>query len=357
MKNTVYLLTGAAGFLGSTISSQLIAQNKAVRALVLKGDPSIKQVPEEADIVSGNILDIGSLEEFFRVPGDTEVIVIHCASMVTVSPELSEKLYAVNVTGTKNIVEACIRHKVKKLVFISSTQAIPELPHGKVIREAYSFDDPCLVSGGYGQTKAAATRLVLKAVWEYGLDASIVFPGNISGPNDFENGLFTNFIINYVNGKIPAGIAGSFNTVDVRDLAEGVIACTEKGRKGEGYIMCNNAVSMRDLLSLLSRNTGVREVKHILPAFAARVIAVISSLVSFFTKTPGLLTSFAVYNLTRNNVFSCEKAKRELGFRTRPIEETIRDMAVWLYNSGQIDITVEAGSEPGQNKILAGTAA
>ena len=140
---------------------------------------------------------------------------------------------------------------------------------------------------------------------------------------------------------MPAGIAGSFNAVDVRDLADGIIACTEKGRMGEGYIMSNSAVSMRDLFRLISKYAGVPEVQLILPASAARVMAALSAFAGIFTKKTGLLTKFAIYNLTRNNVFSCEKAKRELGFGVRPFEETIRDMVNWLHNDGRIDIAGE----------------
>jgi dihydroflavonol-4-reductase len=116
MEKSIYLLTGAAGYLGSNISRSLIAQNKTVRALILKNDPAATQVPSEAEIITGDILDNNSLDEFFRVPDGTEIVVIHCASMVTVSSELSKKLYNVNVTGTKNILDSCIKHNVKKLV-------------------------------------------------------------------------------------------------------------------------------------------------------------------------------------------------------------------------------------------------
>ena len=353
MKNTKYLLTGAAGYLGSNISRLLVSQNKTVKALVLKGDPAIAQIPAEVEIFSGDIVDPDSVEEFFHGPdgasGDVEIIVIHCASMVTVSPNLSKKLLKINVTGTKNIIDACVKHKVKKMVYVSSTSAIPELPHGEIIREVDSFD-PKPIVGGYGKTKAMATQLVLDAVKEHGLDASIIYPSGISGPNDYGNGYFTNFFISYVNGKVPAGIAGGFNTVDVRDLAEGIITCTEKGRKGEGYIMSNSAVSMRGLFRRISRNTGAREVDYILPSAITRVLTVLSSFISFFTKKPGLLTSFVFYNMNRNNMFSSEKAQLELCFRVRPFDETIRDMAVWLHNDNRICI---AGKNSGNTKPLA----
>jgi dihydroflavonol-4-reductase len=340
MTKQLYLLTGAAGYLGSNISRALVEQRKDMRALVLEGDPGAKLVPLEAEIITGDLLDEDSLEKFFTVNEGTEVIVIHCASMVTVSPELTPKLYAVNVNGTKNIINKCIAHKVKKLVYISSTGAIPELPKGQLIREVTSFY-PDAVIGGYGKTKATATQLVLDAVKEHDLDASIIFPSGISGPNDYGNGYFTNFIIDYVNGNMPAGIAGSFNAVDVRDLAAGVIACTEKGRKGEGYILSNCAVSMGDLFRLISKNTGAREVKTILPVSVAKFFAFMAGIVSHFTKKPGLLTPYAIYNLVRNNNFTNEKAERELGFTVRPFEETIRDMAMWLYRDKRINITCE----------------
>jgi dihydroflavonol-4-reductase len=340
MTKQLYLLTGAAGYLGSNISRALVERHKDLRVLVLEGDPGAKRVPKEAEIITGDLLDEDSLNRFFAAGDDTELIVIHCASMVTVTPELTPKLYAVNVTGTKNIINKCIERRVKKLVYVSSTGAIPELPKGQTIREVTAFD-PDVIVGGYGKTKAEATELVLDAVRENGLDASIVYPSGISGPNDYGNGYFTNFIIDYVNGNMPAGIAGSFNAVDVRDLAAGVIACTEKGRKGEGYILSNCAVSMRDLCHLISTYTGAGEVKLILPVSVAKIFAFLAGIVSHFTKKPGLLTPYAIYNLERNNNFSCEKAERELGFTVRPFEDTIRDMVIWLHRDKRIDIPGE----------------
>jgi dihydroflavonol-4-reductase len=340
MTKQLYLLTGAAGYLGSNISRALVEQHKDLRVLVLKGDPAEDRVPHEAEIINGDLLDKDSLEKFFTASKDTELIVIHCASMVTVSPELTPKLFAVNVTGTKNIINKCIEHNVKKLVYVSSTGAISELPKGQLIQEVASFD-PSVIIGGYGQTKAEATQLVLDAVKEHGLDASIVFPSGIAGPNDYGNGYFTNVIIDYVNGKMPGGIAGSFNAVDVRDLAAGVIACTKKGRKGEGYILSNCAVSMAELFHLISRYTGAREVTMILPVSVAKFFAFVAGIVSRFTGKPGLLTPYAIYNLERNNNFSCRKAEQELGFTVRPFDETIRDMAMWLYRDKRINITGE----------------
>jgi dihydroflavonol-4-reductase len=181
-----------------------------------------------------------------------------------------------------------------------------------------------------------ATQLVIEAARDRALDASIVFPSGICGPNDYAYGFVAQFVINYVQGKMPAGIAGSFNSVDVRDLAEGVIACAEKGRKGEGYIMSNSFVTIRDLFSLISKLTGSPEVKIILPIPLAKFVAFISETIARLKKKTTMFTTYSVYNLARNNDFECSKAMRELGYLCRPFEETIRDTVEWLQAEGKI---------------------
>ncbi|GHV68147.1 epimerase [Spirochaetia bacterium] len=337
MKETIYLLTGAAGFLGINVSQSLIARGKKVRALVLEGDPAAKRIPPEAEIIGGNLLDPASLDEFFDVSSGAEVIVLHIASFVTVNPEWNQKVYDVNVTGTKNIIKKCLEYKVKKLVYISSTGAIPEIPKGQVIKEINSFDINAVV-GCYSKTKAEATQLVLDAVRDTRLDASIVYPSGICGPGDFAYTFFARFIIDCANGAMPAGIAGSFNSVDVRDLADGVIACAEKGRKGEGYIMSNSFVTIQDIFSLIHRFTGAPEVKVVLPVPAAKFLAFFAEIAAKITKKPAMLTTFSIYNLARNNNFDCSRAVQELGFKCRPFEKTIEDTIDWLQAEGKIQI-------------------
>ena len=114
MKETIYLVTGAAGFLGINVCQSLAAQGKKVRALVLEGDPAAKRLPPEAAVVSGNLLDPASLDEFFDVASNAEIIVLHIASFVTVVPDWNQKVYDINVTGTKNIINKCLEYRVKK---------------------------------------------------------------------------------------------------------------------------------------------------------------------------------------------------------------------------------------------------
>ncbi|WP_026493132.1 NAD-dependent epimerase/dehydratase family protein [Butyrivibrio sp. XPD2002] len=114
--NKMYLVTGAAGFLGSTVCRKLVDRNEKVRAFVLEGDKSAKYLPEEVEIAYGDLCNKDDLERFFETPEDTEVIVLHIASIVTVNPDYSQKVMDVNVGGTENIIEMCRKHNVSKLV-------------------------------------------------------------------------------------------------------------------------------------------------------------------------------------------------------------------------------------------------
>jgi len=335
MEKRAYLLTGATGFLGSNIARILTGRGARVCALVMENDRALQYVPEGVRIVSGNLLDKASLENFFASAGGAEIIVLHCASFVTVEPAWNQRVCDINVGGTKNIIEMCLKHGARKLVYVSSTGAIPELPKGRLITEVASFD-PEAVVGCYAQTKAAATQLVIDAAREKNLDASIIYPSGICGPHDFSMGLFTQAILDYAQGKIPVGIEGSFNSVDVRDLAEGVIACADKGRKGEGYILSNSHLHMRDLFRMVSKYAGTPETKVYLPIWAAKILAFFMAAAGKVTKKPAMITAFSIYNLARNNDFSNDKAKAELGYTTRSIEQTIADSVRWLQQEGKI---------------------
>ena len=115
MNNRIYLVTGAAGFLGSNICRQLIAKGESIRALVLKGDPASKFIPDGVEIIFGDLLDIPSLEQFFDTPEGSEVYVIHSASIVWTKMEENPKVRAVNVDGTANIKKKIVSLMVEML--------------------------------------------------------------------------------------------------------------------------------------------------------------------------------------------------------------------------------------------------
>ncbi len=336
MAKTKYLVTGAAGFLGGTVCRQLIDRGDEVRAFVLPNDPAIKFVPDEAEVCVGDLTDRESLERFFTVEDGVETIVLHIASIVTVNPDYNQKVIDVNVGGTENIIDLCLSHpECKKLVYCSSTGAIPEMPKGEVIREVDNFeaDD---VLGCYSQSKAMASQAVLDAVHDRGLNACIVHPSGIMGPEDFAVGETTGSLIQIINGEMPAGIDGGFNLCDVRDLAAGTIAAADKGKCGECYILGNKEVKFKDFAKMVADEAGVKAPGFYLPIGMANLMAGIMEKRAKRKGTKPVMTKFSVYNLARNNCFDSSKAKRELGYTTRSYQETIRDEVMWLKKEGKI---------------------
>lgn len=334
--NVKYLVTGAAGFLGGTICRQLIERGEDVRAFVLPGDPAIQYVPKEAEIVEGDLTDMASLEKLFDVEEGTETIVLHIASIVTVNPDYSSKVMEVNVDGTRNIIRLCLSHpECKKLVYCSSTGAIPEAAMGQAIREVRRFD-PDEVVGCYSRSKAMASQAVLDAVHEQGLNACIVHPSGIMGPEDYAIGETTGTLIKIIKGEMPAGIDGSFNLCDVRDLAAGTIAAADKGKAGECYILANEPVSFRDFSRMVSDEAGCKKVGVFLPVWAASIMGGMMEKKAKKKGTKPMMTRFSVYNLARNNKFDSTKAIRELGYSTRSYRDTIHDEIAWLKETGKI---------------------
>jgi len=334
--NTVYLVTSAAGFTGGIVVRKLLERGERVRAFVLKGDPAVKYVPAGAEIFEGDLCDKASLERFFSVPEGVGTVCLHIASLVSVDPGYSQKVMDVNVGGCRNILDCCVAHsECRKLVYVSSTGAIPELPKGQKIAEVDHFD-PNAVLGCYSESKAIATQLVLDAVRDYELDACVVLPSGIMGPGDNAVGETTGTVIRILNGEMPMGIAGSFNLCDARDLADGIIAAADRGRAGECYILGNDEVMFRDFAALLADEAGIRPMRSFLPIWAANAMAKLMEAQARRKGVKPLMTTFSVYNLARNNDFDSSKAKRELGYTTRSYRETIRDEIRWLRETGRI---------------------
>ena len=336
MSNTLYLVTGAAGFLGGNICRQLLERGDKVRAFALPGDKAIAYIPEGVEVVEGNLCNMEDVQRFFTVEEGVETICLHIASIVTVTPDYSPLVMNVNVGGTKNIIRCCLDHKeCKKLVYCSSTGAIPEEKKGRKIKEVMYFDEDQTV-GCYSRSKAIATQAVLDAANIDGLNACVVHPSGILGPNDPAIGETTKTVIDIINGEMPMGMDGSFNLCDVRDLAAGTIAAADKGRKGECYILANEEVSFRDFCKLLCDESGCKPIKQFLPLGIAYKLAAIMEKMAEKSGKQALMTTFSVYNLARNNSFDYSKAQKELGYTTRPYAETIRDEVAWLKEAGKI---------------------
>ncbi|NLI70409.1 MAG: NAD-dependent epimerase/dehydratase family protein [Firmicutes bacterium] len=327
----LYLVTGSAGHLGSVVTRYLTEAGKAVRALVLPGE---KDIPEKAEIFSGDVLDKDGIRPCFRNLDGRDLVVIHCAGIVSIASRFIQAVYDVNVTGTRNIVDLCRDHDVSKLVYVSTVHAIPEKPAGTVITEITDFS-PDAVVGHYAKTKAEATSYVLDAARQ-GLNACVVYPSGIAGPYDHGRGHITTLVIDYYKRRLTSGIDGGYDFVDVRDVANGIIATCDRGRRGEGYILSNRFFKVREILTMLHEITGKSKIKSYLPLWFINAVAPLAELYYRILRQPPLFTPYSIYTLNSNALFSHRKASEELGYTTRDMRETLADTVDWLKEKGRI---------------------
>lgn len=323
-----YLITGATGFLGRAVISELMEKGTEIRALVLAGDPLVRELPESVVAVTGDVCDEASLEAFFA-DADEETCVIHCAGIVSVASKPGEQLYRVNVEGTRNVLQKCISRRVGKLIFVSSVHAIPEKPKGTEIVETRTFS-PELVRGDYARSKAMATNLVLEAA-SRGLDASIVFPSGIIGPGDVAKGSITQMLLSFLSGKLPFAVRGGYDFVDVRDVAEGIVSCSENGEAGQGYILSGHYATIRDLLEVVKRAANLKRRVCCLPMALAKLAAPFYERYSLRRGKPLYFTPYAVAVLNSNGRFSHKAAELAFGYTPRPVQVTLRDTVRWLW--------------------------
>ena len=258
----------------------------------------------------------------------------HLAGIISILPGKNELLHQVNVVGTQNAVEACLRTSVRRLVYTSSIHAVREPPHGTVIDETCPYD-PDHVLGDYAKSKAQATLEVLKGV-EQGLDAVIVCPTGMIGPYDYKISEMGQLLMNFVRADLKAYIDGSYDFVDVRDVAAGLILACEKGRSGESYILSGEQITVRGLLLMLEEITGVKAPTLKVPVWLARTAAKVASLYYRLTKAKPLFTTYSVDVLASNSLISSEKARRELGYSTRSIRESVEDAVSWFKETGRL---------------------
>lgn len=335
MKNIIYSVTGAAGHLGSCIVSELLKQGHTVRGFILPSEAEKVHIfSPKLTYMTGDICKPETLECLFlsenaeNAETTSDIIVIHCAGLISIYGGKTPAVYEVNVGGTKNIVDACRRHHVKRLVYVSSVHAIPVRPEHAVISEIRSFS-PKQVVGCYAKTKAEATRYVLSAA-HHGLEAVVVHPSGIIGPLELSagrpSGSLLHMIFDYVRKGMPVAVRGGYDFVDVRDVASGVINAAQNGKSGECYILSNRFISLKELFGELSAATGQKIPRCYLPVWIARCAAPFAQLhYKCWKKTP-VFTPYAIYTLTSNGNFSHEKASRELNYQPRPLRQTIRDM-------------------------------
>ena len=317
-------VTGATGHIGNVLVRKLLAEGKTVRAIVPPGEDTHPLDGLDIEIVRGDLRDVDSLLSAFR---GIEVI-YHLAGIISILPGRRELLHQVNVEGTQNVVQACFKSAVSRMVYTSSIHAIKEPPHGTVITETQPFD-PHSVLGDYAKSKANATLAVIDGIRK-GLNAVIVCPTGVIGPYDYRISEMGHLIQDFLRRKIKACVDGAYDFVDVRDVAQGLMLAGEKGGTGESYILSGEQISVKGLFSLLETITGINAPKFQISCKLARIAGIIATPYYKLCKSKPLFTSYSIDVLASNSLVSSAKAKRELGYFTRSIRESLADSVSWF---------------------------
>jgi nucleoside-diphosphate-sugar epimerase len=318
------VVTGATGHVGNVLVRQLREQDKAVRALVLPGEDCSALEGLGVEIVEGNVLHPLDLERAF----EGAQVVFHLAGMISILPGRDERVWQVNVQGTRNVLDAVKKMGVGRLVYTSSIHALERIPEGVVIDEQIPFDPETEISD-YDRSKATASLAVLKAVREEGLDAVIICPTGIVGPYDFRFSEMGRLIVDALRGKFTFSVEGAFDFVDVRDVARGHILAAEHGRKGEFYILSGERIKIFNLVKLVQDLAGVRRrvvnVPFKLAAFSAKFTPLLARISSHRPR----FTQYSLQTVRDNSVICSEKAGRELGYSPRALRKSLEDTVRW----------------------------
>jgi len=327
------VVTGATGHLGNVLVRELLSRNVPVRAVIPKGEDTSSLDGLKVEKVEGNVLDPDSLVRAFQ----GAEVVYHLAGILFTSPRRTNRYYEVNVNGTRNVAEACLKCSVKKMVHTSSIQALVEPPKGTVFDEKSHFD-PDKVVGHYAKSKARGALEVLAAV-KKGLDAVILCPTGAIGPYDFKPSKMGDWFLNVFKDKIDGRIYtinGIYDFVDVRDIAKAEIAAAEKGRTGEVYIISGERIDQLNQTLMLQEAAGVHGRCYGMPLFGLYTMAAIGWVYNWIRDTVPGVTLDEARIVSSNSVISHEKATRELGFQPRPQKETAADCVAWFRQNGML---------------------
>jgi dihydroflavonol-4-reductase len=318
------LVTGATGHIGNVLVRLLLERGEKVRAMAMPGEDITPLNDLDVEMISADVLDYQSLLKAFEHID----VVYHLAGIISILPGKDHMLQAVNVIGTRNVVQAARSAGVKRLVYTSSIHALQRVPEGVLIDESVPFDIEHAISS-YDSSKANASLEILQAV-DHGLDAVIVCPTGVIGPYDFRRSEMGQLILDCVEQKPMLYVDGAYDFVDVRDVAEGLILAGEKGRRGESYILSGERISVPDIIKIVQEILGTRLFSLKIPFSLARFSAKITPLYYRLTHARPRFTSYSLTTITSNSFISHAKAMFELGYHPRPLRESLSDTVKWF---------------------------
>lgn len=313
------LLTGSTGFLGGHVASALRDAGHPVVAMVRRIGPERRGVRQ----VEGDLEDPASVKRALEGIG----AVVHVAGFVSTAARDRRRVFEVNAIGASNLLDAAAAAGVRRIVFTSSTSAVGALrdnrPEAALAEDAvfdlHALDVP------YLQAKRAAHEVALRAR-EEGAPIVVVSPSFVLGPGDWR--LTSSELIDaFVRRRLPGCLAGGLNAVDVRDLARAYVSALEHCDPSPHYILAGaENLNSRAFFERLAHCSGIAAPRFAIPRWAALVAGHCVERVS-----PGSSLSAASVRLgSLYWYFDASLARRELGFVTRPLDETLRSALDWV---------------------------
>ena len=280
----------------------------------------------DIEFMSGSVLNTG---EVARATDGVDVV-YHLAAKIDLSPKKDPMMYIINVEGTRNVVDACLSSGLR-LVHTSSHHALEREPLDQPLTEdkPLALNEKC----EYHRSKAIGETIVLDACGR-GLDAVIVNPGSMIGPHDYEPSMIGAVLIDLYFGRVPVLLEMLSDYVDVRDVADGMIAAAEKGRTGERYFLTGEVIPVMEMASLYGELTGVKVPTRALPLWVGWVLLPFALAGSAVTKKEPFITADMLRASVSNDVVSHDKAHRELGYTVRPLRESLTDAVAWYRERG-----------------------
>lgn len=330
------IVTGATGHIGANLVRALVAEGRSVRALIHDDASSLDGLPIER--VSGDVRDPASLALAF----EGAEIVYHLAAKISITGDPDGQVHATNVTGTRNVAEAALAAGVNRMVHFSSCHAF-DLSQEGMVDETTRRPLPCAPT--YDRSKAAG-EAALREVIAAGLDAVIVNPTGVVGPEDYEPSRMGQALLDLRDRKMPALVAGGFDFVDVRDVVAGAMAAEKLGKTGENYLLGGQHHVMADFLRSAADAAGVRAPRFVTPMWVCMAVAPFMQLGARLLGRQPTITREGMSALASPGRLCTDKARRELGYQSRPMSETLADTFRWW-----------EGAAPGHPRQLADRAA
>ena len=319
------MVTGGTGVVGTAMVTRLLATERPVRVLVRSDDGAARVRSWGAEPVLGDVLDASSLSAAVR---GVEVV-YHVAGLNSLCLKAPAALYEVNVSGTRNVVEAAARSGVVRLVLTSSGAAIGERKNS-VGSETSEHRGSFL--SHYERSKHLSERLAFDLGARYGLEVVAVNPCSVQGPGRSTG--TARILSAYIEGRLKLFLDTRLSIVDIDDCAEGHLLAERKGVPGERYLLCGATLSSREALQLISRLAGTSQEPRLVPAAAAYAAAACAEVAARVKGKDPSVCRAMVKTIAFGHAYDGSRASRELGLVYTPVEETLGRTIEWLREQG-----------------------